>query len=550
MKDFKTKLSAVMFTDIVEYSLISSRNFRLGVKIAKENSEINSKYIKEFNGVLQKEMGDGTLSYFDSSVDAVKCGIKIMKEVITLNKERKLKWHLRIGIHIGEVHFVNGDLLGDTVNVASRIENFADPDSILISQDVFKIVKRNIVLSTLKLGKTELKNIEEKHILYKILGEATGAKKYRSSKKNKLIISTLVILLFTFLIFVVSSIFPYKFYSIFKDLNPSKYVVNENTSEIIFYNKNDKFLWSKKIIENIKGNDKEHIVITDLENDGINEVIFAYHTLEDTTNIALVSCLNYNGNKIWETTFSKKVYKFSQYYKVRQIKCDDLDNDGNQELIILFNQVEYWPSFLTVLDKNGKYLYQVLNGGYLISIAVKDIDNDGIKDIFSGGVNNVASKDISSILMYINGNRIFNNNGLWKEQVCLAPIQDNLQTVDGYFYPQKTIFNLLRFGEIWKDDICDITFFDEYLRARVYFKREKDNSIYSYAFYLNYSFNEWEVILHHNYDNFIIQFIEEFPILDENIKKYYNERYSYPIRLKYWNFETMQIDSLFTGIIN
>ena len=552
MKDFKTKLSAVMFTDIVGYSKISGINFQFGLQVAKENLEICSKNIVDYNGILQKELGDGTLSYFDSSVEAVKCGIKIMNEVFAINKDRAEKWHLRIGIHIGEVYFVNGDLLGETVNVASRIENFADPDTILISQDVFKIVKRSIEISTLKLGKTELKNIEEKHTLYEILGEASKTRRFKPFNRRKIVVPSLFIIIFLLSLFVIFLTIPSKYFSFIKKQNPSEYKIDhnkENPKELYFYDINDNFLWSKKISESQNANITNRVIITDLENDGSSEVIMGVSIYSDTTNFSNLTCLDNEGNKLWDKEFSKKVGTYKSFYFARQIRCVDLNNDGKKEIIVTFMHKEYWPTFLVVLDNEGNYLYQVLNGGYLTTIAINDIDNDGVKDIFCSGLVNVPSDDINSILMYINGKRIFDNDGLWKKKVCFAPVQDSIQTVDGYFYPQKTIFSLLQYGKLFYETASKIQFFDNYLKATVHFSSKKSEHIYNYSFYLNYSFTEWEVVLSHNFDNYVFQFIDEHLISDENMKKYYNEKYIHPTKLRFMNFETMKVDILVTGLI-
>ena len=93
--------------------------------------QILTPIIKEFNGTLHKEMGDGLLFTFPTVTDAVKCGIKI-QEATKANDDL----NLRIGIHEGEITLKDGDALGDDVNVASRIEAFAPSGGIAISSKV------------------------------------------------------------------------------------------------------------------------------------------------------------------------------------------------------------------------------------------------------------------------------------------------------------------------------------------------------------------------------------------------------------------------------
>jgi TolB-like protein len=100
--------------------------------------------------------GDGTLSMFDSAIDAVKSAIEIQKE---LQKEPKVK--LRIGIHSGDVVYDTKGLYGDCVNLASRIESASIPGAVLISDKVFDEVKNQNDIKTTPLGKVNLKNVKK-----------------------------------------------------------------------------------------------------------------------------------------------------------------------------------------------------------------------------------------------------------------------------------------------------------------------------------------------------------------------------------------------------
>ena len=125
------KLAAIMFTDIAGYTALSSTNETKALKLLDKQEEILTPIIEEFNGTLHNRIGDGLLFTFPTVTDAIKCGIKIQKktkEVEDLN--------LRIGIHEGEIAIKNGDVLGDDVNVASRIDPFAAEGGIVISGKV------------------------------------------------------------------------------------------------------------------------------------------------------------------------------------------------------------------------------------------------------------------------------------------------------------------------------------------------------------------------------------------------------------------------------
>lgn len=553
-----------MFTDIVGSSKIAQKNLNLGIKAQEEHFKIIFQYLKQFDGNLVKDMGDGTLSYFDSAVDAVKCAINIMNDVIELNNERKEKWHLRIGIHIGEVHIKENDILGDTVNVASRIESSADPDSILISHDVFKMVKRSIALSTVKIGPKDLKNIEDKHILYKVLGEATKGlsrtKISRKMKKRIIFISAFSFLVILTVLFYM--LFPFQFTSIFKDINPDSFSLDNKTNQLRILNKKGDVLWVKKISDEVDENDiSKRVKISDLNNDRKNEVIIGYHTYDDTTKFATLSCYDLSGEVKWITPFSKKVrnyvendesspdYYYSPYYSIGELFCDDLNNDGDKEIILNYINKKYWPSFLAIIDSKGNFIYQVLNGGHISSIGIYDVDKDNIKDVFAGGLCNYASDDISAVLLYLNGKRILNNDGLWRDKICMSPVQKNIQTVDGYFYPQKSIIPLLLCGNQWEESIHEkFIFYDEYLEITTTCGiPESPKRLSGVTLYLYYDFKRFRYVTVDDYYDEIKKVLQNILVTEEKLEKYYKQRYIYPQRLYYYNFEKMCIDTLFTS---
>jgi AraC-like DNA-binding protein len=107
------KLAAIMFTDIVGYTALMGSDEDKAFEVLDKNREIHSKFIKQFNGTLIKEIGDGMLVSFDLASDAVRCAMQIQKE----SKSRNIA--LKIGIHEGELVFEGTDILGDGVNIAS-----------------------------------------------------------------------------------------------------------------------------------------------------------------------------------------------------------------------------------------------------------------------------------------------------------------------------------------------------------------------------------------------------------------------------------------------
>ena len=102
-------------------------------------------------------------------MSAVKCGINIQDGIkeYNLNNNSIKDILIRIGIHLGDVIVQNGDVMGDGVNVASRVEPFADPGGLCITQAVYQSVAGSIKLDAQKMGEVELKNIFDKYVLYK-----------------------------------------------------------------------------------------------------------------------------------------------------------------------------------------------------------------------------------------------------------------------------------------------------------------------------------------------------------------------------------------------
>ena len=162
------QLAAIMFTDIVGYTSLMGRDERKALKLIKTNRDIHKNFIKEFNGKWLKEMGDGILASFPSISDAVYCAGAIQSAVIEI-----ADLELRIGIHVGEIVVEDGDVFGDGVNIASRIEALASPREIWVSESVYKNIKNKEGISLSFIRDETLKNVDEP---VKILQWTTGMK--------------------------------------------------------------------------------------------------------------------------------------------------------------------------------------------------------------------------------------------------------------------------------------------------------------------------------------------------------------------------------------
>jgi len=156
-------LAAIMFTDMVGYTALMQEDEQK----AKQNRDRHRKILQEaiikHQGKTLQYYGDGTLSIFNSSIEAVDCAIQMQQE---LQKEPKIP--LRIGLHTGDIVYDDEGIYGDGVNVASRIEGLAVAGSVLISGKVFDDIKNHHEISTISLGAFDLKNVKTPLDIYAI----------------------------------------------------------------------------------------------------------------------------------------------------------------------------------------------------------------------------------------------------------------------------------------------------------------------------------------------------------------------------------------------
>jgi len=155
-------LSAIMFTDIVGYTALMGKDESKAMEVLDKSQKKIKPLVEKYNGSWLKEMGDGYLSSFRSVMEAVNCALSIIKGL------QEEEYKVRIGIHVGDVIFKGGDVFGDGVNIASRIQSIGQKEGIYISEVVYDNVKNKKGVSTESLGEKSLKNVEKPIKIFKL----------------------------------------------------------------------------------------------------------------------------------------------------------------------------------------------------------------------------------------------------------------------------------------------------------------------------------------------------------------------------------------------
>src|SRR5580692_11588105 len=175
------KLAAILAADVVGFSRMTGADEdRTLARLRALRSDLIDPTIDVHRGRVVKRMGDGFLVEFRSVVDAVRCAIEIQNSMVERNAglppERRIVF--RIGVHLGDVvEEADGDLMGDGVNIAARLEGIAKPGAVALSEDAYRQVRARFDLAVTDLGPTPLKNIADPIRVYSLeIGQPAQAK--------------------------------------------------------------------------------------------------------------------------------------------------------------------------------------------------------------------------------------------------------------------------------------------------------------------------------------------------------------------------------------
>ncbi len=171
--------ATVVFTDIEGFCRIMEEDETLGTQMAKQLLLVQGQLVPKYGGQIINSFGDGSLLLFGNTIQAVRCSIEIQKAL-----ELEISVPLRIGIHSGEVCYDGINIYGHNVNIASRLESAGAAGSILVSQQVSRILKAHTDIDTQEIGLVEFKNMKKSMVICGIKGQGLHVPSLRTIKSR------------------------------------------------------------------------------------------------------------------------------------------------------------------------------------------------------------------------------------------------------------------------------------------------------------------------------------------------------------------------------
>jgi adenylate cyclase len=181
------RLAAIFAADVAGYSRLMSQDEVGTLQTLTAHRETMDRLITEHGGRIANTAGDSVLAEFPSVVDAVQCAVAVQEAIAQVAHDTPENRRLlfRIGVHVGDVMVRGGDLLGDAVNVAARLQSLADTGGILISAATYEYVRKNLVLAYTDLGPQSVKNIEEPVRAFAITSNGIAPATTRTTLQSK-----------------------------------------------------------------------------------------------------------------------------------------------------------------------------------------------------------------------------------------------------------------------------------------------------------------------------------------------------------------------------
>ena len=170
MSGEERRLAAIMFTDMVGFTALTQSDESQSLAVLERHNRLLRPFFAKFRGREIKTMGDSFLVEFDSALDVVNCAIEVQRFLHDYNISSRDGWKiaLRIGVHLGDVVRAGSDILGDAVNIASRLQPLAEPEGVCASQQVYDQVRNKIAQEFVKLETHDLKGVKFAVDVYRV----------------------------------------------------------------------------------------------------------------------------------------------------------------------------------------------------------------------------------------------------------------------------------------------------------------------------------------------------------------------------------------------
>jgi adenylate cyclase len=196
------RLAAILFTDIVGSTAMMQKDEQAALLLNKRYVAVLKQCVLSRGGEILNDYGDGSLCTFSSATEALRCSIEMQRQF-----QLEPKVPLRIGLHVGEIFFEDEKVLGDGVNITSRIQSLGEANTILFSKEIFDKIRNQSEFKSVLVGSFEFKNVEEPMQVFalsndglkvpekkEISGKLKESHKKSFKKKWLVILSTIIVL--------------------------------------------------------------------------------------------------------------------------------------------------------------------------------------------------------------------------------------------------------------------------------------------------------------------------------------------------------------------
>lgn len=351
------QLAAIMFTDIVGYTALMGRNEKDALGVIKHYNTTLEKYVKQFNGRVLNYYGDGSLCIFSSATDAVTCSLAVQED---LKNDPAVP--LRIGLHIGEVFFEAEKALGDSVNVASRVQSLGHENTILLSGEIHDKIKNNAFFACVSLGLFHFKNVDKPLEVFALTNEGLfvpSRKKMAGKLKEKNFVKRNIIIISSAILLFVTAFLIYKNF-----FAPPQFTGKEKSIAVL------PFTNMSRDMEN------EYL------SDGITEeIITQLSKIADLKVIARTSMIQYKGSK-------KSIKNIAEELKVAAILEGSVQLSGNKikitaQLIDASTQEHIWTEKYEKEQKDIFFIQNEVAGHIAVALEsnlFKSIEKDVVKN--------------------------------------------------------------------------------------------------------------------------------------------------------------------------